>query len=225
MTDKIPWERDTVEDLLRSIAPSRPVAVITFADKLVLYADFDTPRDEAIRRIDKFLQGHGRTALLDAVAAGARKLSPIQVGDAIVLISDGGDNAGRSDSTRLKNAVSALGLRVFVLGVPDYVPSLPPEQSGENFLEEFGRETGGGSMVITDLNSKNSPSLATKAANATLAWLGTGYDAEIQLPVLPTKLKRIQLKLVNLPRGTHPTLAYSQWISPCMSVPPAAPTK
>jgi von Willebrand factor type A domain len=84
--------------LLKAPAELHP-ALVVFSDHIVDTIDFSCPPSEIVLRLTGLKEGRGRTALLDALMYSAKLLRPFMPGDAVYLISDGGEN---SSQTRLR---------------------------------------------------------------------------------------------------------------------------
>jgi hypothetical protein len=87
-------------------------------------------------------KGPHQTALWDTLAAGISELSGSQDGDVIYLISDGGDNASRTQVNELKKALVAKSIRVFVF-LPTFAGGPSLEQPQWLNLVTLAEATGG----------------------------------------------------------------------------------
>lgn len=84
------------------------------------------------------------TPLRDAILEGVKMFGIPEVGDSILLISDGGENASRSKESTLPVDLLANGIRLFfyALLVPDDGPT-PVERASVQELLELAARTGG----------------------------------------------------------------------------------
>src|SRR5207302_11329952 len=85
-------------------------------------------------------QGH--TALYDTILEALKSLEPTQPGDAIYVITDGGENASAEKLTQLEDSLESSGVRLFafLLGGP-WLTS--PGQWSVTDLYALVRESGG----------------------------------------------------------------------------------
>jgi hypothetical protein len=104
-----------------TISPEQEkVSLLMFTDKVEGAPDFGESRDSILRRLQEVAPGRKalpkglrRTAVWDAVLAGALALGPSAFGDAIYLITDGGDNASREKHSLVERKLLESGIRLF----------------------------------------------------------------------------------------------------------------
>jgi hypothetical protein len=113
--------REAVDDLLTATPTDVPIAMLTFTSNVRDTFDFSTSRSVITNWLSKGpgqqpkLKFPARTALLDAILAGLKVLSPIQSGDAVYLITDGGDNVSQATLVQTEAALLDSGARLFAL--------------------------------------------------------------------------------------------------------------
>ncbi len=98
----------------------------------------------------KSAEGRGtrRTALYDAILMALKHLDPPQPGDAIVVVTDGGENASKAQRSQVVKALRAQsGVRLFAWLLPDWPPDL--EAEGRERLIEMVNDSGGGTLDIS----------------------------------------------------------------------------
>jgi hypothetical protein len=84
----------------------------------------------------------GRTALYESILDALKSLEPTQPGDAIYVITDGGENASRDTKARIERALRDTGVRLFAFLVAGAARS-EEEKFGPGDLLELTRESGG----------------------------------------------------------------------------------
>lgn len=84
-----------------------------------------------------------RTAMFAALLDAARRLQPSQFGDAIFLVTDGGDNRSGDLQKKAQQELIAHGVRVFVFLVFDRDYKTREEREGPELLTELAHATGG----------------------------------------------------------------------------------
>jgi Ca-activated chloride channel homolog len=112
MQGALPSVKNAVSNLLEAMREGDSVGIFGFSASLVTLQDFTTDRALARRAVLRTRAG-GETALFDAIAGVARDISPRKGKKAIVLFTDGDDNAsGLTADAAIK--------RVLDTGVPIY---------------------------------------------------------------------------------------------------------
>ncbi len=160
MTDNLGLERKVAETLLSQINPASPVALLSFATTVSNRLPFGTNRlvlRVALEGLEpppmiKGAKSTRKTALLDALVEGLGMLDPPQPGDALCIISDGGDNASKVRESLAKRSAFSSGMRIFSILISDPLPirgRTPEEASGLDLLASLSDHTGG-TMVEFD---------------------------------------------------------------------------
>jgi len=98
----------------------------------------------------------GRSAWLDAVLAGIKELSPPQTGDALYIITDGGDNSSEASLERVERELLNSGIRPFLFLIFDKYASSADRAAGFPRLQQLV-ERSGGALVSLDRNSRLPP--------------------------------------------------------------------
>lgn len=109
--------RSSAKALLAELAPQDRVAIMEFGDDVRLLQDYTSDRAALEATIDG-LVAQGNTALYDATAQAANKAAASTASRrAVVLLSDGADFGGRSQSTREQAtaAAAASGVPFFAI--------------------------------------------------------------------------------------------------------------
>ncbi len=144
------WEiaHDAVEYLITETPADVGVALITFSSQVHDVFEFSTSR----KSIALWLKGghsrradvKGRTALYDAVLAAAKLMEPARSGDAIYLITDGGENRSHMSKDATRKLLLQSGIRVFGLLFDEELPiEIVRDGPGPESVMELARETGG----------------------------------------------------------------------------------
>jgi hypothetical protein len=138
-------------EFVSSAPPQREISFMAFADKITqkfIVAD-------GRKAINDWLQSptrdpmnlKGRTALYETILEAAKELEPIQPGDAIYVISDGGDNKSSETMSRLDRELQAVGVRLFAFLLNDAITE--EEGLGARDLYELIRRSGGFLVSMT----------------------------------------------------------------------------
>ena len=161
---------------------------------------------EEIQNQLTFSQSKGRTALLDAIFLALHELkrSP-KKRKALLIISDGGDNASRYTETEIRNSVRESDVLIYAMGVyeaPGARSRSPEEAAGPGLLSELSEQTGGRHYPVSAMEM---PDIAAK--------IGIELRNRYVLGFSPTDQQRdgryhhVQVKLVP-PHGLPTLKAY-----------------
>ena len=122
-------------------------------DQVVWITEFTSDRERFLERLD-VQEAYGQTALFDAIAAAPRLVADeIKGRKAIVLITDGIENAsqlGLFEAIRLARSVS---VPIYTIGFSSFVDNVLPKGSREEshrLLQRFSEETGGLLFTVND---------------------------------------------------------------------------
>ena len=149
MSDKIDTERAALVDFFNNANPDDEYFAITFSDRPRLLANSTRSIDELQGKLMKIEPG-GPTAMLDAIYLAESKLRSARYKRrAIVIFSDGGDNASRYTLREIKNLVQESDVEVYAIGLFDtfFVGALE-EKLGRMWLREITDATGGRTLTV-----------------------------------------------------------------------------
>jgi len=140
--------REAVNDLLAESPSGMSIAMLSFAGKVREVFDFSQGKNT----ISKWLnQGSGReaqlgyparTALFDSVLAGLQLLQPVQPGDTLYVITDGGDDASFASAARTKKMLLQSGVRMYTL-LFAALSKFPDEQEAKSSFLSMVQDSGG----------------------------------------------------------------------------------
>src|SRR5439155_12618897 len=100
-----------------------------------------------------FANAKGRTALLDAIYMGMKKMkSAHHEKKALLIVSDGGDNRSRYTDSEIKSLVKEADVEVYAIGLFDNSAATPEERYGPYLLNEIADVTGGRMFRVEDVN-------------------------------------------------------------------------
>jgi hypothetical protein len=226
---------------LLSTDPDSSFALITFATHIRDRIDFTQGR----KKISDELAGlqspakagpEGRTALRDALTAAVDLLRPAQLGDAIYLISDGGENASKVKDTQFRDVLVSAGVRLFALITVEQLPSrsrTPEEAGGPDWLSGLVTATGGDFTILKGdpdfhWNSLPRPQTAVKMPSLgrrVLTFATAGFDEEmteyyrvaIKLPEPLDKPRDLDLDALDAKgkRNSHWLIVYPHRLAAC----------
>ena len=112
----------------------------------------------------QFERGHGSTALIDAVYMGLEKaMRRPGRRKAILVISDGGDNASRYREPELLSLAREAGTQIYAISIHENAMN-KEEREGMFLLDDLAKTTGG--LHLTARNKLELPELAGRIAQA-----------------------------------------------------------
>lgn len=149
MREKMDSTRDAVEQFFRNANPEDDYFVITFNNQPRVLSDV-TQSTAGIETELGLVQPSGSTALLDAVYLGVSKLRNARYSRrALVIISDGGDNASRYKLREIKSLIAESDVIVYAIGIFGTGPFKSFEEAmGERWLSTMTDITGGRTTTI-----------------------------------------------------------------------------
>jgi Ca-activated chloride channel family protein len=110
---------------------------------------------ELIQNQLTFTHSRGRTALLDAIMLAMHEMKRSKMNRrALLIISDGGDNASRYSAAEVRDMVRESDALIYAIGI--FEPSgargrSPEEMAGPGLLSDLAEQTGGREFPVEDL--------------------------------------------------------------------------
>lgn len=152
MRDKWDRVRDAVDQFCDAANPEDEFFMVVFSDQPRLANDFTTAPEDLQKEL-LFTHPKGRTALLDAIQMGLRKMKSAKYGKkALLIISDGGDNHSRYSERDIKSLAKESDVMIYSIGLFDrYVPTVE-ELQGPELLSEITEPTGGRAFTLESPN-------------------------------------------------------------------------
>lgn len=152
MRDKMDSTRAAVEQFFRNANPEDDYFVITFNNRPRVLSDV-TQSTAGIETELGLVEPTGSTALLDAVYLGVSKLRNARYSRrALVIISDGGDNASRYKLREIKNLIAESDVMVYAIGIFGTGPFKTFEEAmGERWLSTMTDITGGRTTTVRNV--------------------------------------------------------------------------
>jgi Ca-activated chloride channel family protein len=205
MGAKLRLSRMAATQFFRTANPEDEFFLVEFNDQPKLVVPL-TRSTEEIQSQLTFAQSKGRTALLDAVLLAMNEMKKSKKNRrALLIISDGGDNASRYSETEVRNRVREADVLIYAIGIyePDGSRSRSPEElAGPGLLSEIAEQTGGRHLPA---EASEMPDVAAK--------IGVELRNRYVLGYSPTDKQRdgryhpVQVKVVP-PKGVPPLRAF-----------------
>ena len=154
MGPKLAKSRAAVSEFLRTANPEDEFLLVSFSDRAQLLTTF-TNRIGEIQNQMVYLQSRGRTALLDAIYLALHEMKKgTHARKALLIISDGGDNASRYSYGQVRKYVREADVQIYSIGILEPASNRgrsPEEMAGPTLLEEIAHQTGGRLYEVDDL--------------------------------------------------------------------------
>ena len=155
MGPKLEKARAATAEFMRTANPEDEFSLVAFSDRVRLMADF-TSRPEDIENRLLFMRSGGETALLDAIYLMIERLEHAKnARRAILIISDGGDNASRYTAREVKNRLRESEVQIYSIGIFEPLSMrgrTPEEIMGPALLDALAGQTGGRLFEVNDIN-------------------------------------------------------------------------
>ena len=229
MASKTKWQvaREAVDDLIADTPPEVHIALFTFSNHVRDAFDFSQSRDSMAKWLKEnadmsAVNIRGTTGLYNAVLAAAKLLQPGRSGDAIYIITDGGDNASDITETEIRKILlrSKIRLFVFLLDEPSTIARGGP---GPDSVVRTAHVTGGFIFGVRS-GATGAPSgineyafdfddrTRTKIKLCTLALnirINSFFTLEFDLPPLRKKVSKVSVEVVDTSGRARKDLSWS----------------
>ena len=149
MSDKIDTERAALVEFFNNANPNDEYFAIAFSDRPRVLAESTQSIDQLQGQLLSAEPG-GPTAMLDAVYLAVSKLRSARYErKAILILSDGGDNASRYKLREIKSLVQESDVQIYAVGLFDtFFFKTIEERLGKVWLGEITDVTGGRTITV-----------------------------------------------------------------------------
>jgi Ca-activated chloride channel family protein len=145
MGSALPHLKNSVVSFIDELGPDDSVAIYTFAQQLVIQQDFTKDR-AAAKRAALGLRAGGRTALFDALSEAAEEMNAQQGKKALIVFTDGNDNASVLTAQEAVNRARNNGVPLFTIAEGDATQN----SQFKKILAELSESTGGSTFEVQD---------------------------------------------------------------------------
>ena len=241
--DRSKWKTAiaAAEGLFSSAPPGTTFGLLTFAGQVEDRVDFRQGAKAVVEELRKLLDTDWErktrqmrwTALTDAINEALELLGTPGLGDAIYLVSDGGENASKVKGSRGYARVLSTGLRLFAfmpVGSLIQRGMAPEEFAGPETVGRLAEETGGSIVVYSRGGTVGAPygwpsnrtilssaRAALQAARTMDQEVTEFYRLELELPKPLGKSKEWRLEATKLmgEKNVHLRVNYPHKLQPC----------
>src|ERR1700756_3880263 len=193
MSDKIDTERAALVEFFNNANPNDEYFAIAFSDRPRVLAESTQSLDQLQGQLLSAEPG-GPTAMLDAVYLAVSKLRSARYErKAILILSDGGDNASRYKLREIKSLVQESDVQISAVGLFEtFFFNTIEEKLGKVWLSEITDATGG--RTITVDNRGKDPGAAATISRAMRSQYVLGYRPTT---MIGTKWRKIKVRLTS----------------------------
>ena len=202
MENKAEFVNQAVEQFFQYAHPDDDYYVIAVSERPMLVADASQSTNTILAHLASTVP-HGMTALYDSIYLGVNKLrSSRYKRRAMVIVSDGGDNASRYNLKEIKSILAESDVLTYSIGLFDDVPFLVKpfeERFGRKWLDDVTRVSGGRNIPADD--RRDIPKIAGIISREIRSQYVLGYSPTD--PNKDGKWRKISVKLVENPAQMH----------------------
>jgi Ca-activated chloride channel homolog len=206
MGPKLRRSRLAAAEFFRQANPQDEFFLVEFNDQPRLVVPLTRDVQEIQNQLT-FTTSRGRTALLDAILLAMNEMKNSKMNrKALLIISDGGDNASRYTETEVRNRVREGDVLVYAIGIFEPYGSRsrsPEELAGPGLLSDLAEQSGGRDFPVEDLAEL--PDVAAKIGIELRNRYVLGYSPTDQQH--DGRYHHVRVQVVP-PRGLPPLRAY-----------------
>jgi hypothetical protein len=220
-------------NLINAAPPDEQFALLAFSDRVEDKVGFDAGKTTVLMKLEKLrdltpeeAKGH-RTAIWDSLGEGLSMITPTNSGDAVYVITDGGDNASKRTASELRQMFLSSGTRLFGLYIVDPVPAKgrAPELD-LHAIVDLANATGGepnrfdfghllrGDFVNVSPDSRQSFRLGSEGL---LSYINGFYRLDVRLPEALDKPGNWKIEVLDESgrRAKRLQVIYPRQLAPC----------
>jgi hypothetical protein len=225
--------------LFQQTPPETQFAILGFNDRPYVIQQFTSDRNILAGKIQQFDNAKvwgGATALFDAVIESVNQLQHMSFplkDSAIILITDGEEDASRANRENTLAVLAASGIRLLAVGIKQPENENSPssgQKRDRQLVDKFAEVSGGFSIWLGSIRPakkfegrhweykvEKDFSNMRDIASEMIREMGSGYELEIDLPPEMTKPVKFNLEFVGPPGNDKGklTLLYPEVIYPC----------
>jgi Ca-activated chloride channel homolog len=140
MNEALPHVKNSIVKLIDILGPEDAVAVFTFDRRLVVRQEFTTDKAAAKRAVLR-TRAEGQTALFDALSEVVQEISERPGKKALVVFSDGDDNASVLNANSAVTRAKKAGIPLYAIAEGEATRS----RELRRLLDDLSKRTGGAS--------------------------------------------------------------------------------
>lgn len=212
----------SLSEAVSAVPDTDTVAFLVFAGKFSQHTEFMSA-GSARAKLAEILawrpaeKRRVNTPLWENIDSALKMFNTHRHGDAIVVISDGGNNSGKLKGTRLSDELVASGVPVFAILVAPQIDRIPEKERAMLNLIEFTESTGG-TIAIKGQQPKslNPTKRYPRGVSQLFRLLDHPLDLTVERPEV-SKPEKWHLTLKDKELRKKATLLYPPYLAPCTS--------
>ena len=232
----------SISQYLMQVAPQRAsIAQMAFATRVFATVDFNQDPPMLLKNLADLVRaseyrhwGPGKTALYDAISSARDLFGVPNVGNTILVLSDGADNRSKLSVSDVRRNLFAAGVRLFAVLIMDQISfrtRMPEEINGPSQLRNVVKDTGGMSLILpkflpSETHANTMPDSRVEKDHLALKRLfqqmGEFYRLDVRLPETVEKPTKWKLEVIDANakpmRGVE--VHYPQELMPCKQASP-----
>jgi Ca-activated chloride channel homolog len=138
MAEALPRVKNSIVRLIDTLDPQDSVAIYTFDSRLTVRQEFTTDKQAAKRAILR-TRAEGQTALFDALSEAAQEVAGRAGKKALIVFTDGDDNASVLNATAAVTRAKKLGIPLYAIAEGEATRS----HNLRKILDDLSERTGG----------------------------------------------------------------------------------
>ena len=143
MAEALPRVKNSIVKLIDALDPQDSVAIYTFDSRLTVQQEFTSDKQAAKRAILR-TRAEGQTALFDALSEAAQEVAGRAGKKALVVFTDGDDNASALNATAAITRAKKLGIPLYAIAEGEATRS----HNLRKILDELSERTGGAAYQV-----------------------------------------------------------------------------
>jgi VWFA-related protein len=204
MSPKLDTIKLKLGEFIDGLSSSDEVCLIAFSSRPRLLQPLTTDHQAIVQKLS-LLSAFGQTSIYDSIIQAVLAVRGASTSKAILLITDGMDNASRA---RERDAVASLketGVRMYAIGIGDTnvtAASMPlwfgaDDSVDAKGLQDMARDAGGEAFIVPPMAEDDGKGFSS-AVNAVSGMLGDSYSVGVVVPPR-TAASTLRLAIANHP--------------------------
>ena len=210
----------------RTVASFHTVGLMVFSNQLEIFVPLDTNRTVVRGHLEKLRSRHriASTALRDTLRSAVLQFTQPMPGDSIYAITDGDDDASRTDLRTVEEILVGRGIRLFMLSIESKEYGLTQKYWNRSATHNLVRATGGNSVLISESRAESLSGMGEgptsqfddlTTLSQQLQLISTFARVEVELPEVLKKPEDWDLRAVGM-TGLDLVVEYPHKLMPCL---------
>ena len=178
------WEeaRFIAGHFVSSTAGKLSVALVIFSDHVIETLGFGHSSHDMLQRLSNLEDGRGSTSLYDSLVYAAHLFQDTQKGDALYVVTDGGDNHSKSREQDVERELTSRGIRLFWAPLSNEPFVTQEENQGQEEMQRLVEASGGRVVKTGDVTSAAERKHFDSMAKSAYDTMGTFYVLQLATP-------------------------------------------